>query len=246
MRMTGWITQAGDRISKFIVHQDRDDSFFSLAGCGFRREWGGIMMTILFHPALTFAAGAILAVIAVGLLAVSCTPANTTVEIVETYRQEMERAGTAGPAPGTVAERQALERFTKFLQNIGSEAFILENTRKTYSENAFLNDTLVTHRGAEDIEAYFVQTSRAMTHFEVSIDDMARSGSDHYIRWTMIFAAPALAKGEKVHSTGISQVRFTADGKVAFHQDFWDSGENFFGRLPVAGGAIGIIRKRLQ
>jgi len=203
-------------------------------------------MTTLAHPALTFAAGAILAVIAVSLLAVSCTPANKTAEIVEAYRQEMARAGTAGPAPGTAAEREALARFTLFLQNIGSEEFIRENTRKTYSESAFLNDTLVTHRGAGEIEAYFVQTSQAMTHFEVSIDDMARSGPDHYIRWTMIFAAPALSKGEKVHSTGISQVRFTADGKVAFHQDFWDSGENFFGRVPVAGGIIGIIRKRLQ
>jgi hypothetical protein len=85
-----------------------------------------------------------------------------------------------------------------------------------------------------------------MTHFEVSIDDIARSGPDHYIRWTMIFAAPALDKGEKVHSSGISHVRFAADGRVELHQDFWDSGENFFGRLPVAGGIIGIIRKRLH
>jgi len=204
------------------------------------------MMTTLTHPAFTFTAGAMLAVVVVALFAVSCTPANPTAGIVETYRQEMARAGTAGPAPGTAAEREAMARFTTFLQNIGSEEFIRENTSKTYSEDAFLNDTLVTHRGAAEIEAYFVQTSQAMTHFEVSIDDIARSGPDHYVRWTMIFAAPALSKGEKIHSTGISQVRFTADGKVAFHQDFWDSGENFFGRAPVAGGIIGIIRKRLQ
>jgi len=222
------------------------DLVFRLAGLAKRRDRIAMTMTMLTHPAVTFAAGAILVVVAVSLLAVSCTPANQTAEIVETYRKEMGRAGTSGPAPGTEAEREALARFTLFLQNIGSEEFIRENTRKTYSENAFLNDTLVTHRGAAEIEAYFVRTSQAMTHFEVSIDDMARSGPDHYIRWTMVFAAPALSKGEKVHSTGISQVRFTADGKVAFHQDFWDSGENFFGRAPVAGGIIGIIRKRLQ
>lgn len=204
------------------------------------------MITTLTHPAFTFTAGAMLAVVVVALFAVSCTPANPTAAIVQTYRQEMARAGTAGPAPGTAAERDAMARFTTFLQNIGSEEFIRENTSKTYSDDAFLNDTLVTHRGAAGIEAYFVQTSQAMTHFEVSIDDIARSGPDHYVRWTMIFAAPALSKGEKIHSTGISQVRFTADGKVAFHQDFWDSGENFFGRAPVAGGIIGIIRKRLQ
>lgn len=204
------------------------------------------MMTTLTHPAFTFTAGSILAVVALALLAISCTPANQTAELVATYRQEMAQAGTAGPAPGTAAEREAIARFSAFLQGIGSEDFVRENTKKTYTESAFLNDTLVTHRGNAEIEKYFVQTSEAMTHFEVSIDDVARSGPDHYIRWTMIFAAPALAKGEKVHSTGISQVRFAADGRVAFHQDFWDSGENFFGRLPVAGGVIGIIRKRLE
>lgn len=204
------------------------------------------MLSSLTHPALTFSAGAMFAVIAIALFAISCTPANPTAEILETYRKEMARAGTNGPAPGSSAEREAITRFTTFLQNIDDEEFIRENTRTTYSDQAFLNDTLVTHHGAEAIEAYFIQTSRAMTHFEVTIDDVVRSGSDHYIRWTMIFAAPALAKGEKVHSTGISQVRFAPDGKVAFHQDFWDSGENFFGRLPVAGGIIGFIRKRLQ
>lgn len=204
------------------------------------------MISTLTHPAITFSTGAVLAVVAICWFAISCTPANSTAEILANYRKEMARAGSDGPAPGSAAEREAVDRFSAFLQNLGNEEFLRENTRKTYSHDAFLNDTLVTHHGAEAIESYFIQTSRAMTHFEVTIDDVARSGADHYVRWTMIFAAPALAKGEKVHSTGISQVRFTRDGKVAFHQDFWDSGENFFGRLPVAGGIIGLIRKRLQ
>lgn len=203
-------------------------------------------MTALTHPALTFTFGAILSVVVIALFAVSCTPANPTAQIVETYRKEMARAGTAGPAPGTAAEREAIERFSNFLKGIGDEGYIRENTKLAYTEEAFLNDTLVTHRGNAEIEDYFIRTSQAMTFFEVTIDDVARSGPDHYVRWTMIFAAPALAKGEKVHSTGISQVRFAADGRVAFHQDFWDSGENFFGRAPVAGGIIGIIRRRLQ
>jgi len=204
------------------------------------------MMTALTHPAFTFAAGATLAMLVVAMLAVSCTPANPTASIVETYRNELARAGTAGPAPATAAERAALDRFTTFLKNIGSEEFLRENTRKTYSDEAFFNDTLATHRGHAEIEAYFIKTAQTMTHFEVTIDDIARSGPDHYVRWTMVFAAPAVSKGEKIHSTGISQVRLAADGRVAFHQDFWDSGENFFGRLPVTGGAIGVIRKRLQ
>ena len=123
--------------------------------------------------------------------------------------------------------------------------YIRENTAKAYAPDAYLDDTLVVHRGACEIEEYFVKTSETMTSYQVTIDDVARSGPDHYVRWTMVFAAPALAGGKPVHSTGISQIRFNREGKVAFHQDFWDSGKNFYAHLPVVGGAVGYVRKRL-
>lgn len=220
---------------------------FPVAVWGLSDDWIGPMtMANIFPSALAFGAGALLTLLVLAIIVSSCTPKNQTAAIVATFREELARAGESGPAAGSAAEREAVDRFGNFLQNIGSKDFIRENTAKTYTDTAFLNDTLVTHRGAAAIEAYFLRTADAMTHFEVTIDDVARSGADHYIRWTMVFAAPALSKGEKVHSTGISHVRFSADGRVAFHQDFWDSGENFFGRAPVAGGIIGLIRKRLE
>ena len=194
----------------------------------------------MFSAGMIFTAGGLV------LLLGACAAPNRTAENVETYRREMSKAGSTGPKPGNSAEKAALDRFTSFLKGIDSQDFIRENTAKTYSKEAYLNDTLVTHHGAAEIEAYFLKTSGAMTQYKVTIEDVMRSGEDHYVRWTMVFAAPALSGGEPVHSIGISQVRFDQDGKVAFHQDFWDSGENFFGRAPVAGGVIGFIRKRLE
>lgn len=193
-----------------------------------------------------FSAGMIFTVGGLAVLLGACASPNRTAENVEIYRRAMSQAGETGPKPGTPEEKAALDRFTSFLQSISSQDYIRENTSKTYSADAYLNDTLVTHHGAEEIEAYFLKTSEAMTEYKVTIDDVIRSGADHYVRWTMVFAAPALSGGEPIHSIGISQVRFDQQGKVAFHQDFWDSGENFFGRAPVAGGVIGFIRKRLE
>ncbi|MGJ8722962.1 MAG: nuclear transport factor 2 family protein [Roseibacillus sp.] len=164
---------------------------------------------------------------------------------MKSYRDAMTRAGSDGPASGSAAEKAAHERFGTFLKNVGIPSAIKENTSKTYAKEAYLNDTLVTHYGPEEIEAYFLKTADTMTEFEVTIDDVARSGDDHYFRWTMIFAAPKLAKGTPIHSVGMSQVRFNAEGKVVFHQDFWDSGANIFGQAPVSGGIIGAIRKRI-
>jgi SnoaL-like domain len=205
-----------------------------------------MISSILFHPLSTFAAGIAVALAVVAIFLSANAPPNQSAEFVATYRHEMAKADNLGPAADSPAETAALKRFTTFLQKIGSKDFIHENTSKTYASGAYLNDTLVTHHGAAEIEAYFLKTSETMTQYEVTIDDVIRSGQDHYIRWTMVLSAPALAHGELVHSVGISQVRFDAEGKVLFHQDFWDSGENFFGKLPAAGGILGFIRKRLQ
>lgn len=203
------------------------------------------MSNVLFHPLTTCGLGVLGGAVLVVLLLASCSGTNDTAAFVANYRETMNKAGSDGPAPGTAAEKEARERFGDFLRNVGTKSAIQEKTALTYAENAYLNDTLVTHYGPEEIEKYFVKTADTMTEFKVTIDDVARSGDDHYFRWTMIFAAPKLAKGSPIHSVGMSQVRFNSQGKVVFHQDFWDSGAHIFGQAPVAGGIISAIRKRI-
>ena len=201
---------------------------------------------LLNHPLATFAAGIVVAVAGLGILVHYSTAPNLSQAEVTAYQKQLASAGPTAPAAGSDDESAAIERFKVFLEHVGDAASIHANTRKVYAADAFLDDTLATRHGAAEIEAYFAKTCGVITHCHVTIDDVARSGSDHYFRWTMEFSAPALAGGESVHSTGISQVRFNADGKVTLHQDFWDSGKNFYRHLPVAGGVIGFIRRRLH
>jgi len=204
------------------------------------------MNSILFHPLTTLTFGALLAVSVIVLLLSSCSGPNTTQQNVQTYRTAMAKAGTSGPAPGTAAEKKAIETFANFLKNVGNKEYIEKNTAKAYAPGAYLNDTLVTHYGPDEIKAYFLKTADTMTSFEVIIDDTARSGPDHYVRWTMIFSAPALGGGEPIHSVGMSQVRFNDAGQVMFHQDFWDSGQNIYGQAPLVGGLINFVQKRIE
>jgi hypothetical protein len=80
----------------------------------------------------------------------------------------------------------------------------------------------------------------------VTIDDIASSGNNHYVRWTMVFSAPKLNGGKPVESVGMSHVRFNDNGQVTMHQDFWDSGTNIYGQIPVLGGVIESIRRRFE
>ncbi len=197
--------------------------------------------SILTHPVFTFAAGAVLALLVLFLLLTSCARPNESFQQVAAYRAAMDAAG-----PAAEGDQAGIERFEAFLKNVGDKSYVHENTAKTYSANAYLDDTLAIHHGAAEIEAYFTKTAETMKSYEVTIDDVARSGRDWYVRWTLTFSASALSGGKPIKSVGVSQVRIGGDGKVALHKDFWDSGQNFYGHLPLVGGAVGFVRKRLE
>lgn len=205
-----------------------------------------MLSSVIFHPLSTFVAGLLVALGAVFFLLNSCAAPNQSAEKTAFYRSSMNKVASSGLAAGGPGEKAALSRFSSFLQGIGDVNYVRENTLNVYAADAYLDDTLAVHHGAAEIEAYFIKTSETMTSYEVTVDDVARSGDDYYVRWTMKFAAPALSGGQPVTSVGISQIRFDREGKVAFHQDFWDSGSNFYAHLPVIGGAVGYVSKRLK
>ena len=45
---------------------------------------------------------------------------------------------------------------------------------------------------------------------------------------------------------GMSEIRFSADGRVCEHIDHWDSGEQFFERLPLIGWLVRLIKKGVK
>ena len=205
-----------------------------------------MVLSTLFHPFATFVAGLLVALLVVFLLLNFNASPNRSATAVAEYHRRMEKVSPSGLEEGGPGEQAALARFEKFLQGIGDVKFVRDQTLKVYAADAYLDDTLVVHHGAAEIEAYFVKTSETMKSYQVTIDDVARSGDNYYVRWTMIFSAPALSGGQPVHSIGISHIRFNREGRVEFHQDFWDSGKNFYAHLPVVGGAVGFVRKRLE
>lgn len=183
---------------------------------------------------------ALLALLVIAILIPACAPNFDTAARNKEYKDVL--ASTKAKSTSSAS----LDAFTTFLQKISDKGYVRENTAKVYAKDAFLNDTLVTHIGTDQIMAYFLNTADTMSSYQVTIDDIASNGAEHYVRWTMVFSAPKLNGGKPVESCGVSHVRLNADGKVVMHQDFWDSGTNIYGQIPVLGGVIESIRRRFE
>jgi hypothetical protein len=77
--------------------------------------------------------------------------------------------------------------------------------------------------------------------FEVS--DWAISGRIAYLRWSFTFMPKS--GGAPWRFDGMSEIHFDERGRIAAHLDHWDSGSQFYGRLPLLGRLIGLVRRRL-
>jgi hypothetical protein len=182
----------------------------------------------------------------IGIFCITGCSQNTMMNEQASSYQSAKSA--AIPQAGNLTDAQAdeaLDRFGEFLKNIGSEEYIEKEIANVYAENGYLNDTLKSLPNREAIKQHFLKTSRTMTSYSLEIEDAVKTKDGYYVRWTMKFSAPKLAGGKELVSIGMSHVIFDSEGKVLLHQDFWDSTSGLFEHIPVLGGGIRIVKKRL-
>lgn len=161
---------------------------------------------------------------------------------LEEYRAALARAREVSSTPE--ARRQGLERWKDLLSEF-SEENLSGKAARVYAGETFFNDTLKTLRGAEEIEAYLLETAAMLESGTVEfLDTVETAQGDVYARWEMVYRGKKLAGGEPIRTIGMSHLRFDEEGKVILHQDFWDSARGIFEHVPVVGGQVRFLKNR--
>lgn len=146
--------------------------------------------------------------------------------------------------PDSPEERAAIERFKDFFAVYSTEN-IQAKLAKTYADNVWFNDTLKEVRGLAALEKYMLEGAANTESCTVEYDDALSKGGDHYLRWRMTIRFKKLKKGRTFTSIGMTHLRFNEQGRIVFHQDYWDAATGFFDKLPVLGGLIRFVKRRL-
>jgi len=150
--------------------------------------------------------------------------------------------GAAGA--GSPAQKAAVERFRSFFGDL-NEAHVKADIRSVYAPDVWFNDTLKSIRGVDALEHYLVETARNVESCKVDIDEIVPSPSGVYVRWRMHIRFKKFHRGQTQSSIGVSLLRFDKEGRVAYHQDYWDSGANLFEKVPLLGAGIRAVKRRL-
>lgn len=144
---------------------------------------------------------------------------------------------------GSAMEKEALRRFDEFYADYSVEA-IRAGVREVYTEDAWFGDPFHIVEGIDEIEHYFVVMAEPVEQCTFTVDSMQRSGNDYFARWTMRLESSA-AKGELIETIGFSHVRYNAEGKIIFQQDYWDTSV-LFDRLPVVGFWTRLVKGKIE
>ncbi len=121
-----------------------------------------------------------------------------------------------------------------------------EQVKKTYAEDFYFNDTLVTLRKRKELIIYLEATQKQLRSIDFKVLNILTKGDDIFLHWDMQTKFEVLGVSRDVRSLGMSHLRFNKKGKIILHQDYWDSSNGFFQHIPLLGDVINWIKNGLH
>ena len=148
------------------------------------------------------------------------------------------------PAPGSSEEAAMLDRVEALFTNYTIEN-LSSNLGEVYADEFYFRDAFKAFTALEPLKEYFLHGFQSLEGAEFVFNNIARSGGDFYIDWTMRLDFKKTPTGTWEESIGVTRMRFNNEGKVIFHQDYWDPTDIVYRRIPIARGMIAFVKGKM-
>ena len=120
----------------------------------------------------------------------------------------------------------------------------LDNLDQLYDTKARFKDPFNEVQGVAAIRAIFSHMFATVQQPRFKVVQAFSSDNQAFMSWRFTFRR-AGSDAEMVIQ-GASHVVFTQQGKVSQHRDYWDAAEELYEKLPVLGGLMRYLRRRLK
>lgn len=156
------------------------------------------------------------------IMALTCcnTPPYTTKELLAAEKESQSKSVPLSGIRPRVEEqtKSFIEVFSRYDRKELAETIPL-----LYAEEAFLNDRIHSVVGMENIAAYFDATFEKMHRSEFIIQETTYGEKEVLLKWLMRIQLKP--EKEFMEFLGMSALRFDQEGKIVYHQDYWDFSE---------------------
>lgn len=147
----------------------------------------------------------------------------------------MKRAAQAASRP------PLLDRFLEVYQQLRLETLPLLD--EVYAADVVFEDPLHRVAGLAELRRYFARMYEGVEDIRFDFGSVLQSGDEAMLTWTMHLRHRRLRPGEALALPGATHLRWT--DKVHYHRDYFDAGALLYERLPLLGGVVRAIRRRV-
>ena len=137
-----------------------------------------------------------------------------------------------------------LDPLVRFFESITPES--VSRFPEFYAENAWFKDPFNEVLGVDAIQRIFAHMFRQVDEPRFVVSERVADTQGVVLIWTFHYRSRGASNAEEYIIRGVSHLKFDADGRVVFHRDYWDTGEELYMKIPLLGALMRFLRRRLS
>lgn len=136
-----------------------------------------------------------------------------------------------------------LDGLIDFYQTLRPET--IPGFARFYAEDAYFRDPFNEVRGLMAIERIFTHLFRQVGEPRFVVLERVADAGGACLIWEFYYRVRLWGRGETQVMRGATHLRFAADGRVAWHRDYWDAAEELYAHLPAVGPLMRGLKRLL-
>ena len=144
---------------------------------------------------------------------------------------------TAAPA-----SHDPVARLVDFFEYLSPERVAQLGT--IYSPHVWFKDPFNEVRGLTEVQRIFSHMFEALDQPRFVVTESVTAPGQCFLTWNFEFHLKRFDRSTLQTIRGASHLKFTADGLIEYHRDYWDAAEELYEKLPVLGGLMRWLKRR--
>lgn len=141
--------------------------------------------------------------------------------------------------PATQARSPELARIVSWFEGLSRTT--LTSIGEVYAEHAHFKDPFNDVRGCENIGAIYAHMFENLSDPRFEITQTIEQGDQAFVAWRFLFHW----RGQSFDIPGGTQMTLNDQGLITDHMDYWDVAAGLYEKLPLLGGLLKMLRKRM-
>lgn len=138
--------------------------------------------------------------------------------------------------------KDAVEKIVEYFETLTPDS--VARISEFYIADAFFKDPFNEVRGVAEVRQIFSHMYVALHEPRFVVTARVVDGEQCFLSWNFLFRMKSFHPEQTQTIRGCTHLKLSADGRIAWHRDYWDAAEELYEKLPVVGSLMRWLKKR--